>query len=222
MVSGKDADVETVAEIRSGRLVVIAMEPARVHRRWLCRCDCGREVWMAAWKPSRTPRSCLHCRRFDAPSTLYERFHAFWVPEPNTGCYLWTGTHRSDGYGQIGVARGAGTRAFHNEPAHRVAWYLHHGPIPDDLWVLHHCDTRLCVNWVDHLFLGDRRANVDDMTRKERASLRTRKLSRAQHEEIRALAATRPMPLSNNAIGKLYGVTGATIGNILNGRYRPV
>lgn len=52
--------------------------------------------------------------------------------------------------------------------AHRVAWELVHGPIADDLCVLHRCDNRLCVN-VEHLFLGTRGDNIRDASVKGRA-----------------------------------------------------
>lgn len=52
--------------------------------------------------------------------------------------------------------------------AHRKAWELFVGPIPDDTDVLHVCDNRRCVNWVKHLFLGDQALNMADMCAKLR------------------------------------------------------
>jgi hypothetical protein len=50
---------------------------------------------------------------------------------------------------------------------HRLSWQLHFGQIPRGLWVLHHCDNRVCVR-PDHLFLGTSRENINDMVSKHR------------------------------------------------------
>lgn len=52
--------------------------------------------------------------------------------------------------------------------AHRFAWEMTSGPVPDGLEVCHSCDNPPCCN-PNHLFLGDARANARDMVEKGRA-----------------------------------------------------
>lgn len=93
-----------------------------------------------------------------------ERLSARLIRMPN-GCLEWTGYTNDKGYGRIWVGPlGAPERMRY---AHRVAWELVNGLIPDDLCVLHRCDNPPCAN-VTHLFLGTRSDNNADMLAKGR------------------------------------------------------
>lgn len=71
--------------------------------------------------------------------TIMTRFFAK-VSEPDSnGCMRWTGAHVANGYGQI---RYDGRVVY----AHRVAYELMRGPIPEGLYIDHLCRVRDCVN----------------------------------------------------------------------------
>lgn len=100
----------------------------------------------------------------------------FWakvaVSDDVTACWVWQATRTRAGYGQFWLGQKM-------ESAHRVAYTLTHGPIPDGLFVMHACDNPLCVNPA-HLSLGTPSENVADMIAKGHR---------------RALGYTRPAPL---------------------------
>ncbi|TMD08296.1 MAG: HNH endonuclease [Chloroflexi bacterium] len=77
-------------------------------------------------------------------SLLYERLDARTEPEPNTGCWLWTGPVRGQGYGGLYIPNGKrGGVAFY---AHRASYMVFRGPIPKGQQLDHLCRVRLCVN----------------------------------------------------------------------------
>lgn len=94
--------------------------------------------------------------------SLLDRFEEKYIPEPNSGCFIWLGGTDQKGYGIFGIPK-----PRHTERAHRLAWKFHVGPIPDELQVLHRCDNPSCVNW-QHLFLGTNLDNRNDMLAKGR------------------------------------------------------
>lgn len=79
--------------------------------------------------------------------TVRERLLAKVAFEPMSGCWLWTASLRGNGYGQIGVTID-GRHTMRD--AHRVAYQVLVGPIPDGLVIDHLCRNRACVN-PDHL-----------------------------------------------------------------------
>ena len=68
-------------------------------------------------------------------------------------CWVWTGPLVTAGYGRVSNGRG------HGLLAHRVAWEIAFGPIPEGLVIDHLCREKLCVN-PNHLDPVTQRINV--------------------------------------------------------------
>lgn len=90
-------------------------------------------------------------------------FNDAYTPEPNSGCWLWLLSTNNSKRGDYGRAWVDGEY----EGAHRWAYRLFIGSIPEGLYVLHRCDTPSCVN-PRHLFLGTALDNNRDRARKGR------------------------------------------------------
>lgn len=77
-------------------------------------------------------------------------------------CWEWKAYRTSAGYGAMSSKHG-----MPNILAHRFSWELVNGPISEGMCILHKCDNRLCVN-PNHLFLGTKKDNTQDMLKKGR------------------------------------------------------
>ncbi|MFO7180891.1 MAG: HNH endonuclease signature motif containing protein [Pseudomonadota bacterium] len=149
------------------------------------------------------------------PLSPERRAQRFWEKVEKTDtCWIWTGTKLQHGYGALDTRR-HGKRIVIR--AHRFAWELTYGPIPEGLHVLHECDNPSCVR-PEHLHLGTHAQNMAEMAARGRAGREFRKpntkLSYAQVLEIRASKAP------GVALAKAYGVSQQTICDIRKGRTR--
>lgn len=95
--------------------------------------------------------------------SLADRLYEKCIPEPMSGCWLWTGFAPADGYGRIKRPGRGGDVVL----AHRVSYELSVGPIPDGLDVLHSCDNPACIN-PRHLHPGTEQDNMREMVARGR------------------------------------------------------
>lgn len=91
---------------------------------------------------------------------MSDRFMAFVLPEPNSGCWLWTGaTFKKEDGSEYGLFAVSSQRK--SVGAHRVSYELHTGAIPDGLVIDHKCRVKLCVN-PDHLRAVTQKINATE------------------------------------------------------------
>lgn len=93
--------------------------------------------------------------------TLAERFFSKVERVTESGCHIWTASTFCSGYGQFYPQKGK------KRLAHRVAYELAFGPIPEGMFVCHTCDVPVCVN-PSHFFLGSALENNRDRDEKGR------------------------------------------------------
>lgn len=145
---------------------------------------------------------------------LADRFFSKIGAKSSGGCILWNGHVKDNGYGDI-HERHAGRLLS----AHRVAYDLMVGPIPEGMCVLHRCDNPPCIN-PTHLFLGTQLDNIADMVAKGRQSRGSGKGANVKLDDniVRDVRRRIASGDSNTAIGRDLGVSHVTISDIRTGR----
>lgn len=144
--------------------------------------------------------------------TVIDRFERM-VAIGSSDCWYWTGSVNRLGYGVF--------VALNETKAHRVAYKLFHGSIPNGMFVLHKCDTRCCVN-PSHLMLGTQTDNMRDMAKKGRCKSiplpgeknPQAKLTAFQVQEIRSRVQNGETQKSMCAI---FNVSPMTISRVVRG-----
>ena len=100
--------------------------------------------------------------------SVQERLERQCIPEPNSGCWLWTGAIYASGYGGL-------QHKGRSQYAHRVSYEIFVGPIPNGHDIDHLCRLRLCVN-PEYLQAVTRRENL---LRSWRAAIATEEIKNA-------------------------------------------
>lgn len=142
-----------------------------------------------------------------------------------TGCLVWTGWCDPRGYGVI----------RHNArrwKAHRVAYTLTFGDIPDGMIVMHSCDNPPCINPA-HLSLGTDADDIADRDAKKRSATGDRHGSRTKpwattrgerntharinEEIVRSIRQRRASGETFTSIARDVGMDKSSVSRIANG-----
>lgn len=156
----------------------------------------------------------VHSREFRG--SLSERFHAKFIPEPNTGCWLWMGSITGrDERGMLTIGKSLGGKNIY---AHRVSWMLFRGEIPQGISVLHTCDVPSCVN-PEHLFLGTQLDNMRDCAMKGRIVPNSQKGQECSWTKLtdHAVAEIKSVRLTRKEYAVKFGISYHNVGRIQRG-----
>ena len=150
---------------------------------------------------------------------IEQTINRFWAKVERKGpddCWMWVGAIHlpnkcGQRYGQFGLSENGKKTNFR---AHRLAWMLCNGQIPDGYVVMHSCDVPLCCNPA-HLKAATQAENLADRDRKGNTARGSKqgasKLTEAQVSEIKQSNE------SGSALGRKYGVHATTILKIKHG-----
>lgn len=135
-------------------------------------------------KASSSAHACHACTRRQMHSAPWKRF---WEKVDRNGptivetpCWVWTGAIHGSGYGNFWL------EDEQTVSAHRFAYELVHGQIPDNRLLMHRCDNPVCVNPA-HLAPGTDADNMGDASAKGRIGHSNRYSKETRSEAIAAI-----------------------------------
>ena len=161
--------------------------------------------------------------------TIKERWREKFL-RPEEGCWEWIAAIGNHGYGVFTIS----TKV--HITAHRYAWEISNGKIPDGMHVCHKCDNRKCVR-PSHLFLGTNVDNITDSVKKGRRKGIARPkwgpdhpqrinpdlvlrgsahgMAKFNEDTVRLIRLRYACGESGNSLAREYGVPGVTIMRIV-------
>lgn len=180
---------------------------------------CGKKFsTFVAWdKKVRGGKRCCsrECSSIEARID-YNDWEKFWakLEIKDNGCWEWPGPyqtrHPDYPYGKVHLS----WRTQESVAAHRLAWEIVHGPIPDGLIVRHSCDNPKCCN-PQHLLIGTCKDNSQDMVTRNRQMKGNRHFRAKLREEYIADIRERLLAgESQQSIADDYGVCQVTISSV--------
>ncbi len=128
-------------------------------------------------------------------------------------CWTWTAARGRHGYGIFLLNGGCSL-------AHRVAWFIENGSMPDPgVGVLHTCDNPPCVN-PSHLFTGTHLENMADRGRKGRAAswVTGAKFGRLTNDDVRDIRRLHGVGVAAVEIAHVFEVSRSSVYAITSGR----
>ncbi len=179
-----------------------------------CQCGCGALAPIAAGNNARYGTTQGLAQRYIAHHHRRSTPIRFWaqvaIGEPDQ-CWDYLGCVDRQGYGKARWCGGYWQ-------AHRLAWTLSRGLIPDGLHVLHICDNPPCCNSA-HLFLGTNADNIADMVTKGRqAHGEGHYRAKLTKGEVAEIVFWCEIGYPRSEIADMYNVTSASISAILRGK----
>lgn len=190
--------------------VVGKIEVYNGHYRWICRCECGKEIIVQGSHLTNGYKKSCGCWR--KPPNKPDFVSRFWkFVEKTSTCWNWVGSKCFYGYGQLSI-QGKPKRA------NRISYEMHKGEIPIHMFVCHSCDNPSCVN-PDHLWLGNQKDNMKDMKKKNRQNIckgSGKPQSKLKENDITQIRIKYKNPLSSSELAKFYGVSKQNILDIIN------
>lgn len=141
----------------------------------------------------------------------------FWAKVSILGkddCWPWQGVRNPKGYGAFSAIEPTRHAIY---IASRFAYQLTHGPVANDVFVLHSCDHPWCCNPA-HMRLGSIADNSADMTSRERQSRGSKRpLSKLTEEQVlEAARLWRSGEMGQHEIAALFGVNQSQISRALS------
>jgi hypothetical protein len=130
--------------------------------------------------------------------------------EKTDTCWLWKASLNTYGYGCFWWNK-------KQWQAHRVAWIIAHGHIPEKL-LLHSCDNPRCVN-PDHMREGTQKDNMLDKTSRKRQAVGERAgQAKLKEQQVLEIIEKHKNGQSMESLGRDYGVSATAVKYIVIGR----
>ena len=146
--------------------------------------------------------------------SVWDRIQKYTLPEPNSGCWLWTGACGADNYPRITI----GSLTDKTKRSVRVSRFVceaFHG-LPDGMHALHKCDNTICIN-PDHLYAGTAKQNTKDCIER----MRRTQIKRGSENVMAVLTEEQVLSIRSSSekgvdLAEQYGVSQASISLIKN------